>query len=123
MLAVQRHSRDNLDRRRFLLGGAGLLGVIGAGVAVGGDWRARVFRARARPRRLADGRVVFVARAGAFELNESGRWLWRLCDGRHDGAALVDALVRRTGVDERRAAADVAAFLQQMLRAGLVEVT
>jgi hypothetical protein len=56
-----------------------------------------------------------------LKLNGTGRVLWEaLVDPRTD-SELVSALVDKYGIDEERAAADVAAFLGDLRNRGLLE--
>lgn len=55
-----------------------------------------------------------------LKVNGSGRLLWeRLADGCTE-VDLVAGLIDRFGVDEQRAIADVAAFLDQLRKRGLL---
>jgi hypothetical protein len=55
-------------------------------------------------------------------LNRTGAWVWELCDGRHSQANVIDALVAAyPSMTQNEVAADVRAFLQDLLDLGLVE--
>lgn len=55
-----------------------------------------------------------------LKLNNSGRVLWERLSEPSDEAELQQALIERYGIDAERAAADVAAFLSDMRRRGLL---
>lgn len=63
--------------------------------------------------RLADLQELFV-------LNEVGSWLWARLDGRRTIAELAAGVAAEFEVDESRAREDTAAFLEDLLEAGLV---
>ena len=55
-----------------------------------------------------------------FVLNEVGNWLWARLDGTRTVAELVAGVTAEFEVDESRAREDAAAFLEDLLEAGLV---
>ncbi len=63
---------------------------------------------------LADLQRVFV-------LNDVGRWIWEHADGSRAEDDLVAEMVREFDVGEDRARDEVASFLLELDRAGLVE--
>ncbi len=56
-----------------------------------------------------------------LKVNGSGRFLWELLADSHSEAELIAALVDRYGIDESQAASDVAGFLADLRRRGIVE--
>jgi hypothetical protein len=56
-----------------------------------------------------------------LKVNGSGRFLWELLAEPRTETDLVTALVERYGIDEARAAADVAAFVADLRQRGVLE--
>jgi hypothetical protein len=56
-----------------------------------------------------------------LRLNDSARTLWELLADDRTQEELVDALVDQYGIDHGRASADVADFLAELRRRGLIE--
>lgn len=55
-----------------------------------------------------------------YALNEVGSWLWARLDGSRPLADLVAGVMEEFDVDQRRAQEDTVAFLDDLLRTGLV---
>ena len=63
-----------------------------------------------------------VVAAEGFELNEVGRRMWQLCDGRHTLRQIAQALTDEFAADPREAAMDAAAFVAQLVAMKLLVV-
>jgi len=74
--------------------------------------------------RTISGETVIVTPADGLvhELDPVASFVWESCDGRHDGRALVSAVVGAFEVGEDRASADLAGLLQEFEHKGLVEL-
>ncbi len=59
---------------------------------------------------------------GAYTLNDAGGAIWRSLDGRRSVGALAAAVAEEYDVTPAEAERDVAAFLAELARAGLVKV-
>lgn len=66
--------------------------------------------------------LVTPSQARVRMLNESGSRLWVLADGNHTLQEMADSLVAEYEVTPELAAADVLAFANDLLAAGLAEV-
>lgn len=66
--------------------------------------------------------LVTPSQARVRMLNESGSRLWALADGSRTLQELADSLVEEYEVTPELAAADVLAFAEDLLAAGLIEV-
>jgi hypothetical protein len=66
--------------------------------------------------------VVLDLRGSVYlKLNGTGRVLWEALVEPRTDSELVTSLVEKYGIDEERAAADVAAFLEDLRRRDLLE--
>lgn len=69
-----------------------------------------------------DGGIAHVEEyAAKFELNETGTFLWLLCDGSRTAGELADELAAAFAVDEGRALHDTSEFLVWLRQARLLE--
>lgn len=59
----------------------------------------------------------------AYRINQTGLALWGLCDGQRTGEHIVQAFRATHGISQARAQKDVRAFLQTMMKEGLVKTT
>lgn len=67
-------------------------------------------------------RVVMSLDSGEFfALKDTGLAIWQMLESPLDRAGLLERLTRHYGVAEQELAADLDAFLAQLLEAGLVE--
>ncbi len=73
--------------------------------------------------RVIDGRavVVVIDEQRLHTLNPVGTYVWDRADGRSI-AAIVDELVREFEVDIDRATSDVLQFVEQLVRAGAIDI-
>jgi len=80
-------------------------------------------RTRAAPSRTIDGTAVVIhtAMGEVSMLNEVGTLVWQSIDGARDEAAIARLVAEEFEVDEPTAARDVAAFLDELAAASLVE--
>jgi hypothetical protein len=56
-----------------------------------------------------------------FVLSRVGEWIWERLDGATEPERLVEGIVERFEVDEATAARDLAEFLADLSRSGLLE--
>lgn len=115
------------SRRRFLLAACGVMPVFAGFVA--GWRRLRWHHSHSQSWRaqqagvLEKGTGVYRLRCdngAVYETNETGLFLWRLCDGEHTAAGMAKALSDATGAPRGRALRDVQRFVSAMAREGLV---
>lgn len=78
--------------------------------------------------REVDGTAIVVAVGpaaktfnGMITLNEVGAFLWKAMEQDTDETALTEELLKEYDVAEDRAAADVAAFVEKMRKAGVLD--
>jgi methyltransferase-like protein len=55
-----------------------------------------------------------------FWLNETGAFIWKLCDGTLSTKAIADALVEKYGVEEDTAIKDVLEVISHLEKLGLI---
>jgi hypothetical protein len=85
------------------------------------DWHDTRFLRLAPTTRSADGRVVLQSKAGVpYELNETGVFLWRLCNGERTGRMLAERLGEHAGIKPALAMHDTQVFLGDLCAAGLL---
>ncbi|HSB85445.1 MAG TPA: PqqD family protein [Ilumatobacteraceae bacterium] len=71
---------------------------------------------------VGDDVVVLDLRGSVYlKLNGSGRVLWECLAEPRSDSQLVTVLIETYGIDEKRAASDVAAFVEELRRRELVE--
>lgn len=80
------------------------------------DVRARVLRGQ-----VYVGRAVADGAAPTFELDRTGLEIWRACDGTRSVTEIAAAVARRHGADEALVAADVRAFVDELVGLELME--
>lgn len=64
--------------------------------------------------------VMDLEKGDFFSFRDTALEIWRLADGTRDQAGIVTALAQDFDVTESMIAADVAAFLEQVMAAGLL---
>jgi hypothetical protein len=57
----------------------------------------------------------------AVPVNQAGAAIWKMCDGTHTVDQIVDKLAETYDEDRRRIELDARAFLNELLRLGLVD--
>jgi hypothetical protein len=78
-------------------------------------------------RRVADELILVPIRGHArdlsyvYSLNDTAALIWELIDGRHGRAEICRALEREFDVEPEEAAADLAAFLDELTSIGAVQ--
>ncbi len=92
------------------------------------DWRDEEEAAREAVAGLEEGRdvteegtLILVDAGQVFELNLLGAEIWKLSDGERRLGGIVDNLMERFDVSREELAADVAAFLEEMVERGWME--
>lgn len=65
--------------------------------------------------------VLLVNNNEAFEINEVGAFLWRLCDGEHSVGKLITRVTEEYDVTEDKAHAQVWDFLSSLRQCQLLE--
>jgi len=68
-----------------------------------------------------EGTLILVDAGQVFELNLLGAEIWKLCDGEKAAGEIIDDLMGRFEVTREELAADVAAFLEEMIERGWME--
>jgi Coenzyme PQQ synthesis protein D (PqqD) len=68
-----------------------------------------------------NGPMLLVRAMEAFELNEVGLAVWRLCDGEHSEAEIAKAIAADFAVAPEEAAADVTEFVSALRRSRLLD--
>jgi len=69
----------------------------------------------------SDGKVAVVAPLGEmYWLNETGAFIWRLCDGTHSTKAIADVLAEKYNVEGDTAIKDVLEIILYLEKLGLV---
>lgn len=68
-----------------------------------------------------DDRLLLISGMEAFELNDVAGEIWSMCDGTNERQDIVAAVAGKYEISESEAERDVAAFLDQLERAGLLE--
>jgi hypothetical protein len=65
--------------------------------------------------------LIFDVVAGRlYELNETGRILWSLCDGKHAIDDMMKTIREQYDVSDNKVKEEVFSFLKKMLEAGLI---
>jgi Coenzyme PQQ synthesis protein D (PqqD) len=74
--------------------------------------------------RLIDGEMVVLDRdtQRVHQLNQTARYIWDRCDGRHTVTEIAERLAEAFDVSRRAAETDVAAAVRQLERVGLLEL-
>ena len=80
-------------------------------------------QARVEAQRLPDGSLLLFDTASetAVPLNESGAFIWEMCDGSHSVDQIVDNLAGRYDAERSQVDRDTRAFLDVLIGQGLVE--
>jgi len=66
--------------------------------------------------------MLFDASAGRlFELNETGRAIWSLCDGSRTVEEIAKAMEAEYGIEPAKAADDTSAFIAKMKELNLIQ--
>ena len=58
---------------------------------------------------------------GLLSLNESGTFLWKVLQSECEKEDIVDAFMKEYSVDEKSAAEDIDAFLESLIKAGVLD--
>lgn len=72
---------------------------------------------------VGDGFVLYNSVSDSyFQVNEVGASIWELLDGSLDEQEVVDEIAKEFSVDVDTAKADVAEYVSELLKAGLLEL-
>jgi len=73
--------------------------------------------------RDADTLLIFDTRSGSlYELNDTGRRIWRMCDGRNSLSSITSAFCNASRRDIRQLESNVQEFVLKLRNLGLVQL-